>query len=131
LIDYLRERIPDPGTLIQVLLVDCTRFAFKDYEKSEFSTVLSDIAAMRPEFVNASMKSGICEIDCVDGTFEVVAAGGSIFLDSGREVTLEELGVVADGYWKQWKEHWERAKIKKDAEQWVPPAKLGTKQSPR
>jgi hypothetical protein len=77
------------------------------------------------------MKNEVCEIDCVDGTLEVVAAGGSIFLDSGREVTLEELGAVADGYWKQWKEHWERAKIKKDAEQWVPPAKLGTKQSPR
>jgi hypothetical protein len=48
-IDYLRERIPDPGTLIQVLLIGCTRFAFKDYEKSEVSTALNDIAAMTPE----------------------------------------------------------------------------------
>jgi hypothetical protein len=103
--------------LIQVLLSGCTRFAFKEYEKSEFSTALNDIAAMGPEFVNASMKSGICEIDCVDGTLEVVAADGSIFLDSGRAVTLEELTAVASSYWKEWKEHWERVKIKKDAEQ--------------
>ena len=82
-------------------------------KKSEFSTALNDIAAMGPEFVNASMKSGICEIDCVDGTLEVVAADGSIFLDSGRAVTLEELTAVASSYWKEWKEHWERVKIKK------------------
>ena len=115
-IDYLRKRIPDPGTLIQVLLIGCTRFAFREYEKSEFSTALNDIAAMKPEVVSASVENGICEIDCVDGILEVVAADGSISLDSGREITLKELTAVAESYWKEWKEHWERAKMKKDAD---------------
>ena len=115
-IAYLRKRIPDPGTLIQVLLIGCTRFAYKEYEKNDFSTDLQQVAASKPELVNASMKNEVCEIDCVDGILEVVAAGGSICLDSGRQVTLEELAAVADGYWKEWKERWERATLERDAE---------------
>jgi hypothetical protein len=115
-IDYLRKRIPDAGTLIHVLLTGCTRFALREYEKSEVLTALTEIAAIGPEVVSASMKDGACEVDCTAGTLEVVAADGTIFLDSGREMTLEELTAVADGYWKEWKEHWERAKMKKDAD---------------
>jgi hypothetical protein len=116
-VGYLRKRIPDPGTLIQVALFGCTRFAFREYERSQFSNALAEIATTRPEIVSASMKDGVCEVDCTTGTLEVVTLNGSISLDSGREVTLAELTAVADGYWKEWKEHWERAKIKKDAEQ--------------
>jgi hypothetical protein len=110
-IDYLRKRIPDPGTSIQVLLVGCTRFALREYENAKFSTALTEIAAMRPEVLNASLKNGICKIDCADGTLAVVTAGGSICLDSGRPLTLEELAAVADC---NWKERWDRAKTKKD-----------------
>jgi hypothetical protein len=110
-IDYLRKRIPDPGTLIQVLLVGCTRFAYRQYEKSEFSIALGEIAAMGPEIVTASMKDGVCEVDCTAGTLEVVAGDGAIRLDSGREFTLQELKEVADSYWKQWSEHWAKVKL--------------------
>src|SRR5580698_8954953 len=58
-IDYLRKRIPDPGTLIRVLLVGCTRFSFREYEKGKFLTASNDIAALRPKFVSASMKNEI------------------------------------------------------------------------
>jgi hypothetical protein len=108
-IAYLRKRFPDPGETIRLVLVDCTRFAYREYETDEFSTELPEIAAIGPEVVSASMKDGVCEVDCAGGTLEVVAAGGSICLDGGREVTLEELTTVADSYWKEWKEHWERA----------------------
>jgi hypothetical protein len=39
-IAYLRKRIRDAGTLIQVLLIGCTRLAYRQYEKSDFSTAL-------------------------------------------------------------------------------------------
>lgn len=97
-IDYLRKRIPDPGTLIQVLLIGCTRFSFREYEKSEFSTALAEIAAMGPEIVTASMKDGVCEVDCTAGTLEVVAGDGAILLDNEREVSLQELSAVAEAY---------------------------------
>jgi len=115
-IDYLRKRIPDPGALIQVLLTDCTRFAFREYENAKFSTGLIDIAAVRPEIVTASMKDGIFEVDCTDGTLEVVARDGAIRLDSGREITFQEFGDVAESYWKEWSERAKEARTKRDAE---------------
>lgn len=111
-IDYLRKRIPDSGDLIHILLIGCTRFAFRAYEKSEYLTVLNEIAAMKPEIVSVSMKDGVCEVDCPEGTLEVVATGGAIRLDSGREVALQELRGVADRYWKEWREHWAKVKQK-------------------
>jgi hypothetical protein len=111
-IDNLRKRIPDPGALIQVLLIGCTRFAFREYEKSGFSTALTEIAAMGPEIVTASMKDGVCEVDCTAGTLEVVAGDGAIGLDSGRAVTLQELTEVAESYWKEWSEHWAKVRLK-------------------
>jgi hypothetical protein len=115
-IDYLRKRIPDPGTLIQVLLIGCTRFAFREYENAKFSTALTEIAAMGPEIVTASMKDGVCEVDCTAGTLEVVAGAGAIRLDNEREVTLQELSGVAEAYWKEWSEHWAKVRLKKDTD---------------
>lgn len=115
-IDYLRKRFADPGTLIQVHLMGCTRFAFKEYEKSDFSTGLTEIAATRPVMVSASIKDGVCEVDCTVGTLEVVAGDGAMRLDNGREVTLQEFKEVAEGYWKEWKEHWERVRRKEDTD---------------
>jgi hypothetical protein len=83
-IDHLRKRIPDPGTLIQVSLIGCTRFAYRQYDNAKFSTTLTEVAAMRPEILRASMTEEVCEVDCVDGTLEVVAEDGAIRLDNGR-----------------------------------------------
>src|ERR1700722_4533671 len=81
-IDYLRKRFPDSGDLIQVHLGGCTRFAYRQYEKSEFSTALAEMAAMGPEILGASIRDGMCEVECSDGTLEVVAADGSIHVDN-------------------------------------------------
>jgi hypothetical protein len=111
-IDYLRKRIPDPGTLIQVFLIGCTRFAYQGFEATAFSTELAAVAAMQPEVLGGSMKDGICEVECSDGTLEVVAADAAIRLDNGRVVTLQELKEVADSYWKEWSEHWAKVRLK-------------------
>ena len=110
-IDYLRKRIPDSGDLIQVHLSSCTRFAYRQYEKSNVSSALAEIAAMGPEILGASIKDGMCEVECSDGTLEVAAADATIRLDNGREVTLQELKEVAEGYWKEWREHWAKVKL--------------------
>jgi hypothetical protein len=46
---------------------------------------------MRPEILSATIEDEICEVECSDGTLEVVAGDGAILLDNGRAVTLEEL----------------------------------------
>lgn len=71
---------------------------------------------MRPEIARASMKEEVCEIDCVDGTVEVVAEDGRIRLDNEREITIQELSGVAEGYWKEWSEHWKQVRKAKDRE---------------
>jgi hypothetical protein len=109
-IGYLRKRFADSGKLIQVLLIVCTRFAFKEYEKNDLLTALAVIAGLRPEIVTASMKDGFCYVDCTTGTLEVVAESGVIRLDNGREVTLQDLLGVAQGYWREWREHWEKVR---------------------
>jgi hypothetical protein len=89
-----------------------TRFAYRQYEKAEFSSALTEIAAMGPEVLNGSMKDGVCEVECSDGLLEVVAADGGIRLDNGREVTLQDLSGVAEAYWNEWSEHWKRVRLK-------------------
>jgi hypothetical protein len=79
-------------------------------------TDLSEIAAGKPAIVDAAVKNGVCEVQCFGGVLEVVVAYGCIRLDSGCAVSLDELTAVVDGYWREWKEHWERVGLKKEAE---------------
>jgi hypothetical protein len=103
-IDYLRERFPDAGKAIQVTLIGCTRFAYRDFDESEFTTDFSAIAAFKPEVLSAELRDGLCVLDCVGGVLEVKATDGSLALDSGRAVNLQELIDVAKAYWTEWKE---------------------------
>jgi hypothetical protein len=111
-IDYLRKRFAEAGESIQILLTGCTRFAYREFEAATFSTELSTITAMEPEVLNASMKDGVCEIECASGVLEVVAAGGSARLDSGRPIPLQELIEVAESYWTEWSERAKQARLK-------------------
>jgi hypothetical protein len=45
-------------------------------------------------------------------TLEVAARDGAIRLDSGREITLQELSEVAKSYWREWREHWAKVRLK-------------------
>jgi hypothetical protein len=44
------------------------------------------------------MKDGRYEVDCTEGTLEVVAQNAAIQLDSGRTLTLQALTEVAENY---------------------------------
>jgi hypothetical protein len=112
-IDYLRERFTDLGKVIEVTLTGCTRFAYKPFEEQEFTTGLSAIADFKPEVSSAELQDGLCKIDCVSGWLEVAAVDGSLSLDSGRAITLQELIDVANAYWKEFGERSEQAKQKK------------------
>jgi hypothetical protein len=109
-IDYLRERFPDPGKTIQVILAGCTRFAYRDFDEREFTTDFSAIAAFEPEVLSAELRDGLCVLDCAGGVLELSAADGSVALDSGRAITLQELIDVADAYWTEWSERAKKAR---------------------
>jgi hypothetical protein len=109
-IDYLRERFPDPGKSIQVTLTGCTRFAYRDFDDGEFTTDFSAIAAYGPEVLSAELRGGLCVLDCAVGVLEAMAADGSLALDSGRAITLQELIDVAEAYWTEWSERAKKAR---------------------
>ncbi len=111
-IDYLRERFSEPGEFIQVLLIGCTRFAYRQSTEAEFTAELPGIVAQQPEILSASMIDGLCEVECSDGVLEIVASGGAVRLDTGRAVALQELIAVADSYWKEWSERAKKAREK-------------------
>jgi hypothetical protein len=112
-INYLRERFTDSGKTIQVTLTGCTRFAYRDFGEQEFTTGLSAVADFKPEVLSAELHDGLCKIDCVSGVLEVVAVGGSLALDSGRAITLQELIAVADAYWTEFTERVKQARGKR------------------
>lgn len=111
-IDYLRKRFVEPGDSIQVLLVGCTRFAYRQSAEEPFTADLSAIAAERPEILSASMIDGSCEVECSDGVLEVVASDGSVRLDTGRAIMLTELIEMTDSYWTEWNERAAKARAK-------------------
>jgi len=110
-IDYLRERFSDSGKTIRLTLIDCTRFAYRDFNTGEkFSTDLSAIAAMEPEVLSAEMRGDLSVIDCSGGILEVTAKDALVALDSGRSITLQELLDVSEAYWTEWQQRAERAR---------------------
>lgn len=109
---YLRERFKDPGETIQITLTDCTRFAYRDYEdkdlNKDFITDPPTIAATELEILSAEMVNGFARVTCASrkgqgGELEVAAVDGSLTLDSGRAITLEQLIQVADEYWEDFR----------------------------
>ena len=109
-IDYLRERFPDSGDTIQVTLTGCARFAYRDFDVGEFTTDLRTITSMEPEVLSAKLQGDLNEIDCVNGVLEVIATDGSLALDSGRAITLQELLDVSEAYWTEFGERAKKAR---------------------
>lgn len=104
-IKYLRRRFPEPGKIIKLTIIGCTHFAYRDFDESKFITDLSAIEAFKPMIIGAVMRGEICDVDCLKGPLEITATDGSLSLDNGRPVSLEELIGIADAYWKEWSEH--------------------------
>jgi hypothetical protein len=59
---------------------------------------------MAPEILSATFANGVCEVEYAGGVLEVTATDGSVRLDSGLAVTLQELIDVADAYSHEWSE---------------------------
>ena len=109
-IPYLRTRIPDPGKTIVIALEGCSRFAYRNWD-SEFITDLRAIVELKPAIVSAEMQGDLCCVYCVDGLFEVAVSSGTISLDSGRTLPLDELIATADAYWEAWKKMWAERRL--------------------
>ena len=90
-IEYIRERFADPGDMLIVTLHDCRRLAFRCYESDRETTDFEAIAGQSPTILSAEMHDGLCRTFTDAGVLETECRDGSISLDSGRSLTLQDL----------------------------------------
>jgi len=102
-IEYLRERFQDDGDTILVTLSNCTLFSHRIYDAAHAVSDLTAIANESVTILSAEMHGLQCRVFTDVGVLEMKCENGSISLDSGRAVSLEELTSVAEAYWDEWK----------------------------
>jgi hypothetical protein len=101
-IEYLRERFPDDGETIVVCLTNCTTFAYRPYESELRNTDLISIANESATILSAEMHGPVCRVYTDAGVLQMQCRCGSVSLDSGRVISLDELLRVAEDYWDEW-----------------------------
>ena len=101
-IEYLRERFPDDGDEIVVCLSDCTAFSHRLYDAENAVTDFTSIANDSVTILSAEMYGSVCRVFTDLGVLEMQCRGGSVSLDSGRAISLNELLSVAEAYWDEW-----------------------------
>jgi hypothetical protein len=102
-IQYIRERFPDKGRLIILMLLECTKFDFFNYEDN-VPQGIGALANICPEILSAREREGYTEVTCAvseryGGILRVAAGDFSLALDSGRPITLNEIDSVTKAYW--------------------------------
>lgn len=101
-IEYLRELFPDDGGEIIVQLSGCRSFSFRLYDSENTITDLKAIADESLSILSAEMHNSICRVFADTGVLEMECVNGTVSLDSGREIAIDELLAVAEQYWDQW-----------------------------
>ena len=101
-IEYLRERFSEPGEHFIVTLPDCVTLSFQLYEDGNSITDFAAIGDECPGILSAEMEGDVCKVFTDSGILKLSSADGSIRLDSGREIPLQELLEVAATYWDEW-----------------------------
>ncbi|MBD8528956.1 MULTISPECIES: hypothetical protein [unclassified Massilia] len=101
-IGYLRQQFPDKGTGFKVVLTDCTRFEFAEYDRELLHDVES-IVERDPEILNLEHGGDPVVVNCTMGTLTLLYATASVYLDSGTPVSFEELSAASSAYWEAWK----------------------------
>ena len=107
-IEYLRERFSDDGDQIVVCLSGCTKFSHRLYDAENAVKDFTSIANESGTILSAEMHDSVCRVFTDLGVLEMQCRGGSVSLDSGRAISLNELLSVAETYWDEWESNSKR-----------------------
>ena len=99
-IRYLADRIAGAKTGFDISLICCTHLKFKPFDGSMPLEGPAAMASEELEILSAEMSGAVCSITCVEGILEVTAADTTIQVHDNRVVTLQELRLAAESYWK-------------------------------
>lgn len=114
-IGYLRKQFPEPGSRFVIILSNCTRLIFTEYDGPPIAD-LGRIQALEPEIMYVSQLQPLM-LDCNGGTLELDYQEMSVSLESGQPVSYDDLVSAAEKYW---------AAFAARAERETPPADDGT-----
>lgn len=100
-IRYLRQQFPGEGTGFKVAVSDCSQLVYQEYDSPPVED-FDEIVGLEPEIVNVENGTYPVVVNCVMGSLKISYGAASIYLDSGDEVSLDELAEASKAYWDAW-----------------------------
>lgn len=99
-IPYVREMLPGTGQGFEVVITDCTRLSFAQWDRPAI-TDLRAMARLAPQILSAEAKDCI-EVACAEGMLVLQYGAASVFIDGQQPISMEDLGHACEGYWDAW-----------------------------
>jgi hypothetical protein len=101
-IGYLRGMFDGDGSSFRVHLTGCRRMMYSEYDE-EPTDDLDRIREREPEILYVTSEQPLV-LDCVMGPLELEYERMAVTLDSGVEVSEQELVSASELYWNRWSE---------------------------
>ena len=100
-IRYLRQQFPGEGAGFRIDLTNCWGFSYREYD-SMADADFDAIVALEPEIFG--VEKGACPVvvNCVMGVLTMSYETASIYLDTGDEVSFDQLAAASKAYWDAW-----------------------------
>lgn len=100
---YLREIFDDKGDSIWFHLFGCDKTEYQVYGADDFVSEPDEIAKMKPEILYVNQQADIVSIECAEGILRLRFKSIGITLDTGEDVSIEELRNANNTYWDRLK----------------------------
>jgi hypothetical protein len=101
-IGYLRAMFEGDGCSFLVHLTGCTRMRYCEYDE-EPTVDLNRIREREPEILYVTSEQPLI-LDCVMGPLELEYEQMAVTLESGVQVSEQELVSASELYWSRWRE---------------------------
>jgi hypothetical protein len=98
-IKYLREMFNDKGSSIWVHLDDCDKVEFQPYASEKIITTPAEIARAMPEILYVNEQEETASIECAEGILRLRYKKIRFTLDTGEEISTEQLENASKKYW--------------------------------
>jgi hypothetical protein len=99
---YLRQFFADAGRDFRIHLLNGQAQSFERWDQlpaTREEAICQLVEALEPEILDAHRVGDQLRVVCAEGLLTLSYATHRLFLDTGREISLEELQAVATRYW--------------------------------
>lgn len=93
------ETVLDSG--FRIVLYGCGHFVYQEYDSTPVQN-FDEIVGLEPEILGVEKGSHPVVVNCVMGSLTMSYGRASIYLDSGEEVSFDELAAASKKYWDAW-----------------------------